>query len=239
MPAYGPCHRDLRLWADAAAPGQPASSLRGERGSWTRLRPARGERARGGTAERPAASKLDGDPQDLIRAMPAEGDRPAGAFASPMIAVRPPQLHCELVASVKLLTELTTLDASLVTVATCVAEGLDPSTADRALQRADRGGDRAGLAGEVALGRVDQRGGVALDLRQLGFQGADAHARQSLDGVLQAGAVRAVRRLAATCSRSATPPRSRRTAASRAQARADLALMYIVTTSSARRVHHP
>jgi hypothetical protein len=45
---------------------------------------------------------------------------------------RPPgcQLHCELVASVKLLTELTTLAASLVTVAICAAEGLDdrPST---------------------------------------------------------------------------------------------------------------
>jgi hypothetical protein len=34
------------------------------------------------------------------------------------------QLHCELVASVKLLTELTTLAASLVTVAICPAEGL-------------------------------------------------------------------------------------------------------------------
>ena len=35
------------------------------------------------------------------------------------------QLHCELVASVKLLTELTTLAASLVTVTICAAEGLD------------------------------------------------------------------------------------------------------------------
>ena len=35
------------------------------------------------------------------------------------------QLHFELVASVKLLTELTTLAASLVTVAICAAEGLD------------------------------------------------------------------------------------------------------------------
>jgi hypothetical protein len=35
------------------------------------------------------------------------------------------QPHCELVASVKLLTELTTLAASLVTVAICAAEGLD------------------------------------------------------------------------------------------------------------------
>ena len=35
------------------------------------------------------------------------------------------QLHCELVASVKLMTELTTLAASLVTVAICAAEGLD------------------------------------------------------------------------------------------------------------------
>ena len=41
------------------------------------------------------------------------------------------QLHCELVASVKVLTELTTLAASLVTVAICAAEGLDdrPATA--------------------------------------------------------------------------------------------------------------
>ena len=41
------------------------------------------------------------------------------------------QLHFELVASVKLLTELTTLAASLVTVAICTAEGLDdrPATA--------------------------------------------------------------------------------------------------------------
>ena len=35
------------------------------------------------------------------------------------------QLHFELLASVKLLTELTTLAASLVTVAICAAEGLD------------------------------------------------------------------------------------------------------------------
>lgn len=41
------------------------------------------------------------------------------------------QPHCELVASVKLLTELTTLAASLVTVAICAAEALDdrPATA--------------------------------------------------------------------------------------------------------------
>jgi len=39
------------------------------------------------------------------------------------------QPHCELVASVKLLTELTTLAASLVTVAICAAEGLDDKPA--------------------------------------------------------------------------------------------------------------
>ena len=41
------------------------------------------------------------------------------------------QLHFELLASMKLLTELTTLAASLVTVAICAADGLDdrPATA--------------------------------------------------------------------------------------------------------------
>lgn len=39
------------------------------------------------------------------------------------------QLHFELVASEKLLTELTTLAASLVTVAICAAEGLDDRAA--------------------------------------------------------------------------------------------------------------
>ena len=39
------------------------------------------------------------------------------------------QPHCELVASVKFLTELTTLDAALVTVAICATEGLDDRAA--------------------------------------------------------------------------------------------------------------
>ena len=43
------------------------------------------------------------------------------------------QLHFELVASVKLLTELTTLAASLVTVAICTAEGLDDRAATAVL----------------------------------------------------------------------------------------------------------
>jgi predicted RNA methylase len=57
----------------------------------------------------------------------------------------------------------------------------------RALERVHRRCDGAGLAREVALGRIDQRGGVALDHRDLRFYGADSAAEvqagQALDGV--------------------------------------------------------
>jgi len=52
----------------------------------------------------------------------------AGAAVSPDLSGQP---HCELVASVKLLTELTTLAASL---ATCAAEGLDARAATELLR---------------------------------------------------------------------------------------------------------
>jgi hypothetical protein len=46
---------------------------------------------------------------------------------------RSPQLHFELLASLKLLTELTTLAASLMTGAICAAEGLDGRAATELL----------------------------------------------------------------------------------------------------------
>src|SRR5215469_11585385 len=69
------------------------------------------------------------------------------------------------------------------------------------MERVDRRLDRAGLAREVALGRADHLGSVALNLRELRLQPADPAAgvqvRQSVDGVLQAGSVRTVSWLAA------------------------------------------
>src|SRR5437660_12800508 len=44
---------------------------------------------------------------------------------------------------------------------------------DGALECVNRGRDGAGFAREVALGRVDQRGGVTLDLLELRFHTAD------------------------------------------------------------------
>jgi hypothetical protein len=76
---------------------------------------------------------------------------------------------------------------------------------DRTGQRIDRGLDRAGLVREVALGRVDQRVGVGLDLLKLGLQPAQptagVQAGQALDRVLEVGAIRAVRGLAAAAPR--------------------------------------
>src|SRR5437016_2697693 len=71
---------------------------------------------------------------------------------------------------------------------------------DGALECVNRGRDGAGFAREVALGRVDQRGGVALDLRELRFHSADPAAGQPLDRILEIGPVRAVSRLAATAA---------------------------------------
>ena len=76
VPTYGPGERDFRPYAAWPAPGSLDVSARRER-ELDRTN-GRGDRTRGGTAEKPAAEKLADDPQDLIRVMPAEGDRPAG-----------------------------------------------------------------------------------------------------------------------------------------------------------------
>src|SRR5262249_12619892 len=71
---------------------------------------------------------------------------------------------------------------------------------DGVLERADRGRDRAGFAREVALGRADQRAGVAFDLLELRLNAADPAAGEPLDGTLEVGPVRAVSRLAAAAA---------------------------------------
>jgi hypothetical protein len=157
-------------------------------------------------------------------------------------AARPPQLHCELVASVKLLTELTTLAASLPTVAICEAEGLDGSAVTEFLSALTEEEMALVWLGKSLLAELtsavaslwicdswDFRVLMLTLVRPLTEFSRVARSVQYA-GLLLLQPVSATTAIAA--------PEASRTRA-RPRGRADLALIPIVTTSSTPRVHHP